>query len=421
VAPEDPTRLACQPHSSQNRMARALASHDLVRWILTDGRLVALGRDPTREPGSPERFIHGVCAQLVAAGVPLWRVALYAATLHPQIRGVGWHWARERAEVEEVSFAQGVERTAEFLRSPLREAIEHGTVLRRRLEGTHGELPFLGGLRTEGCTEYLARPLNHAIQRYPVVVWATDRAGGFADSDLALLDDIWPALAAIVETIMTLRTARNLFSIYLGHHVGERVLNGQILRGHAEPLRAVIMATDLRDFTGLTDRLPSEEVIRLLDDYFEDVASTAQAHGGSVLKFIGDGVLAIFGTDGDEDRVAARAALAAASEIVARLAARRVHGNGLRAGIGLHVGTVLYGNVGSSDRLDFTVVGPAVNLAFRLEALTKGLGHPVVASRAFAAAAGLPLVSLGVHPIRGFRDREEVFGLPEQSPAPLPS
>jgi adenylate cyclase len=404
--------------SSQDRTVRAAASHALVRWILTDGRLAGVGRDPTSEPGSPERFLQGLCRHLAAAGVPLWRVALYAATLHPQIRGLGWHWSRERREVEEVRFAQGVERTEEFLQSPLRETIEHGTALRRRLEGAPGGLPLLAGPRAEGCTEYLATPLNHAIRRYPVVVWATDRAGGFSESDLELLEDIRPALAAVVETIVTLRTARGLFSIYLGRHVGERVLDGQILRGHAEPLRAVIMATDLRGFTSLTDRLPGEEVIRLLDDYFEDVASTAQAHGGNVLKFIGDGVLATFGSDGEGDQPAARAALAAASEIIGRIAARKVHGESLRAGIGLHVGTVMYGNVGSADRLDFTVVGPAVNLAFRLEALTKELGHPVLASRAFAAAAGLPLVSLGAHSIRGFRGLEEVFGLPPRSPAP---
>lgn len=395
---------------------RDVPSHDLVRWILTEGRLVAVGEDPAQDAGSPARFLLALWGRLATAGVPLWRVALYAATLHPQIRGFGWHWSRERSEVEEVRFPQGVERTAEFLQSPLRSTIEQGTVVRHRLEGSSGESLFPGGFRAEGCTEYLAAPLNHAIGRYPVVVWATDRAGGFAEPDLALLEDVRPALAAVMETILTLRGAHGLFSIYLGRHVGERVLSGQILRGHAEPLRAVIMATDLRDSTGLSDRLPSDEMIRLLDEYFEDVVSAAHSHGGSVLKFVGDGVLAIFGTRGEEeDETAARSALAASKEILARLGAREVRGAAVRAGIGLHVGTVMYGNVGSPDRLDFTVVGPAVNLAFRLEALTKELGHPVVVSRAFATAADVPLVPLGAFPIRGFRGAEEVFGLPSQS------
>jgi adenylate cyclase len=397
---------------------RAVASHDLVHWILTDGRIVAVGEDPVHDAGSPERFVNALCCHLVAAGVPLRRVALYAATLHPQVRGIGWHWSRDRGEAEEVRLAQGVDLTQEFLESPLRDTIEDGTVLRRRLGGSPRELLFPGGFRAEYCTEYLSVPLNRAIQRYPVIVWVTDRTGGFAESDLALLEDIRPALAAVVETIVTLRTARGLFSIYLGRRAGERVLNGQILRGHAEPLRAVILTTDLRNSTALSDRLPSGEMIHVLDDYFEDVASTTHAHGGSVLKFIGDGVLAIFGTGGDEDQTAARAALATANEIIAKVTARKVRGDSLRAGIGLHVGTVMYGNVGSPDRLDFTVVGPAVNLAFRLEALTKELGHPVVASRAFAVASGLPLVPLGAYPIRGFRGVEEVFGWPRQGPVP---
>jgi adenylate cyclase len=199
--------------------------------------------------------------------------------------------------------------------------------------------------------------------------------------------------------------------VYLDRHIRESVLDGQIKRGHAKPLRAVIMATDLRNFTALSDRLPSEHVIGILDDYFETVASSVHAHGGSVLKFMGDGVLAVFGADGTDDQAAARAALSAARRITEELGVHKL-GNNLRTGIGLHIGTVMYGNVGSADRLDFTVIGPAVNLAFRLEALTKQLACSILGSRDFAMAAGAPLVSLETHPIRGFREHEEVFGLP---------
>ena len=220
--------------------------------------------------------------------------------------------------------------------------------------------------------------------------------------------------------LATLRTARGLFSIYLDRDVGKRLIEGQIKRGHTEPIRAVMMATDLRNFTSLSDRLPSEQVIGILDDYFEIVGSGVNAHSGNVLKFIGDGVLAVFGAEAAQDQTAARAALAAAREIIAGLAAHKL-GDSLRAGIGLHIGTAMYGNVGSADRLDFTVIGPAVNLAFRLEALTKQLGCPVLASRAFAEAADVPFVSLGPHPIRGFREFEEVFGLPEHCSYDLPT
>jgi adenylate cyclase len=393
------------------------AAHELVRWILSEGRIEALGDDPAREVGRPARFINALCRRLVSAGLPLWRVTVYAATLHPQLRGFGWRWRRDGRGAEEVHIAQDTELTDDFQQSPLRGTIEQGLTLRWRIDGGHidgrpGVSPLFRKFRADGCTEYLTVPLNRIGGTFPVVAWATDRAGGFNESDIALLEEIRPALAAVIEMLAIFLTAQGLFSIYLDRDVGKRVLDGQIKRGHTEPLRAVIMATDLRNFTSLSDQLPGEQVIGILDDYFEIVASSVQAHGGNVLKFIGDGVLAVFGADGAQDQTAARAGLSAAAQVIARLGAHR---DGLRAGIGLHIGTAMYGNVGSADRLDFTVIGPAVNLAFRLEALTKELGCPVLVSRAFADAAGMPLESLGSHPIRGFREVEEVFGVLEDS------
>jgi adenylate cyclase len=388
-------------------MATGRSGADIVRWILTEGR----------DAPSPARFVTALCARLVEAGLPLWRATIYAATLHPQIRGFGWRWWRDRRVTEEVRIAQGTERTADYLESPLRIPIEQGRTLRRRLDREPSEFPLLEAFKAEGCTDYVAAPLNRVGERYPVVAWATDRAGGFSGDDMALLEAIRPALAAVVEAIVLGRTARGLFAIYQGRHVGDRIFEGQILRGHFEPLRAVIMATDLRGFTGMSDRLPGETVIGALDDYFEYVASAVREAGGHVLKFIGDGVLAIFGSDGTHDAAAAAAGLAAAREIVRLLKAHNVEaersgGVELKAGIGLHLGTVMFGNVGAHDRLDFTAIGPAVNLAFRLEGLTKALRRPVLASRDFAASAALPLNSLGRYRIRGLRGLVEVFGLP---------
>jgi adenylate cyclase len=290
--------------------------------------------------------------------------------------------------------------------------------LRRRLDASAGEFPLLAELRSEGGTDYLAAPLNRMGPRYPTVAWATDRAQGFGDGDLALLEAIRPALAAVIETIAVRRTARGLFAIYHGEHVGDRVFEGNVHRGAFDVVRTAIMATDLRGFTGISDRLPGEDVIEALDDYFEHVALATHGAKGHILKFIGDGVLAVFGIDGMDDATATAAALAAARDIVARLAAYNAAGGEsgraeLRAGIGLHVGDIMYGNVGSADRLDFTAIGPAVNLAFRLEDLTKELKRPVLASRAFAEAAAVALTPLGPHPIRGLSGSEDVFGLPE--------
>ena len=377
----------------------------LVRWILTDGRAERSGA----------RFVNALCGRLVGLGLPLFRVTVYAATLHPQLRGFGWRWWRDRRVTEEVRIPRGTETTTEYLESPLRGPIENGTTLRQRLDAEGSQFLLLRELHAEGCTDYLAAPLNRLGQRFPVIAWATDRPGGFAPHDLALLEEIRPALAAVIESIVVQRTARTLFSIYHGRHVGDRIFDGQIVRGHFEPLRAAVMATDLRGFTGLSDRLPGEVVIGVLDDYFEYVADAVHGVGGHILKFVGDGVLAIFSAETDRDREAAVAGLAAARAIIARLEERTAASGTipLRAGIGLHLGTVMYGNVGSPDRLDFTAIGPAVNLAFRLEGLTKELGRPILASRAFAEAAAVPLHSLGPHAIRGLREYEEVLGLPE--------
>jgi len=397
--------------------AERAAEDAIIRWILTEGRSAP----------SVARFIGGLCRHLVAAGVPLWRATIYAATLHPQLRGFGWRWWRNRSVTEEVRIARGIERSAEYLDSPLRGVIETGAAFDRRLDGGAGALPLLDDLAREGGTEYIAAPLNRIGERFPAVAWATDRAGGFSAGDRALLEAIRPALAAVIEAAVLRRTARSLFSIYHGRHVGDRIFEGKILRGGVDLLRAVIMATDLRGFTGMSDRLPGEAVIGALDAYFELVTVAVHAVGGHVLKFIGDGVLAIVAAEEGHDGAAASAGLAAARAILAGLeahnaaaaSARRVV---LRAGIGLHLGTVMYGNVGAPDRLDFTAIGPAVNLAFRLEELTKGLGRPVLASADFAAAAAEAeaLAPLGRHPIRGLSDDEEVFGLPEHDEGPDP-
>lgn len=390
----------------------AEAAHDLMRWILTDGRIEAIGEDPARDPSNPERFINGLCQRIVASGVRLTRVVIYAETLHPQTRGFCWRWRHEGCIAEEVKIAQARELTQAFLHSPIRRTIEQGMTLRQRLDAAPSACPLLEELQGDGCRAYLAMALNCINRRYPIVVWGTDRIDGFSDSEIALLEEIRPALSAVIQVLAVLRTALGLFSIYLDDDVGRRVIDGQVLRGHTDSVNAVIMAADLRGFTSLSNRLPAEQVIGILNDFFETVVSSVTTHGGNVLKFIGDGALAIFGANAAPDQAAARAALSATRKILEEMAGYKFEG-GLRVGIGLHVGAVMYGNVGSADRLDFTVIGPAVNRAFRLEALTKQLGCPALTSRAFADASGESLVSLGLLTIRGLDEPEEVFGLPE--------
>jgi adenylate cyclase len=378
-------------------------------WILREGPHIDVDVEMFDE----------LCWRLVGDGVPLFRATLHMGTLHPQIGGVGVRWLGTLKVVEEYRILLGSEATDEYLRSPIRASIERGTPFRRRLTEDISEYPLLSKLKEFGVTDYFALALNRTIRRFPVVTWATDRPSGFTDGEIAALEEINPALAAIVEPRALRRITENLLDTYLGPQAGRRVLAGQIQRAQGEQLRAVIMMADMRGFTALSDRLPGAEVIELLDDYFDAIVTPVGERNGETLKFMGDGVLAIFPAADDDDFSGASVqALEAALEGLERLGqinkTRRASDlPEVRIGIGLHLGEVIFGNVGAADRLDFTVIGPAVNLASRIEGLTKRLLRPILVSSAFARICPRPLVSLGFHPVRGLFEPEEVFGLPE--------
>lgn len=379
------------------------------RWLLVDGPQI----------DSEIELFDELCWRLLGDGVPLWRASLHIGTLHPQIRGVGARWWRDRKVIEDYRILHGSEETDEYKLSPIRKTSERGTPVRHRLDRPIPEFPLLEKIRQAGGTDYFALALNRTFRRFPTVVWGTDRPGGFSDADIAKLEDINPALAAIIDTRAVRRISGNLLDTYLGPQAGRRILAGQIFRAQGERLRAVIMMTDMRDFTGLSDRLPGDDVIELLDEYFDAVVSPVEERKGEVLKFMGDGVLSIFPAEDDEDFApSSLRALEAATEGLERLATVNQSRQArdmpeLRIGIGLHLGEVIYGNVGAADRLDFTVIGPAVNLASRIEGLTKRLLRPLLTSSAFAEICPRPLVSLGFHPVRGLYHPEEVFGLPD--------
>jgi adenylate cyclase len=409
AAAAPPDRDFFRIEGAYSSLGLPIAGGSIAEWILTDG------------PGidSEVELFDELCWRIVGDGVPLWRATLHQGTLHPQIRGVGLRWWRDRRVVEEYRILRGAEASEEYRQSPTRIPYARGATSRRRLDGPVADYPLLESIRGMGGTDYVALALNRTYRRFPVVTWATDRAQGFRDSDIALLQQINPALAAIAETRAVRRISANLIDTYLGRQAGRRILAGQIQRAQGEQLRTVVMASDLRNFTGLSDRLPGDAVIELLDDYFDAVVAAIEQHKGEVLKFMGDGLLAIFPADDDEDFApASLRALDAATEALERLAAinrvrRQRERTEIHAGIGLHLGEVIYGNVGAADRLDFTVIGPAVNLASRIEGLTKRLSRPLLTSRAFAEICPRRLVSLGFQPVRGLYRPEEVFGLPD--------
>jgi adenylate cyclase len=395
---------------------RGACADPAARWLLIEGR----------EIKGTDRLIGGFCRALVADGFPLYRMFVSVRTLHPQVAALGHHWRRGQDEVKVISRAHGIFEDPTYLDSPIRLLHQRlAAEVRRRIEDpeTPLDFPILHDLKAEGVTDYLALPLVSTAGTINAVTIATDRPGGFAAAEVARFTDLLPLLAMAIEVREVKRIAATLLDTYLGHDAGERVLSGQIQRGASVTIAAALFYCDLRDFTALSERLPRDAVIELLNDYFACMAAPVQANGGEVLKFIGDAMLAIFPIKDDLDRDrACRTALKAAREAIAALDAlnqrrRAAEEPTLEVGLALHTGTVMYGNIGAPDRLDFTVIGPAVNLTTRLERLCRRLGRRVVASDRFASPCGLEMVSLGRFELPGVARSQEVFGLPEESGA----
>jgi adenylate cyclase len=294
--------------------------------------------------------------------------------------------------------------------------------VRRRVDVADAELdfPILYDLKAEGATDYFALPLKSSFGTNHMVTYVTDRTGGFTAQEIADLTRVSQRLALLADLRSQRRIASNILDAYLGPKTGPKVLAGQIRRGTGEEITAVLWSSDLRGFTERSDRLPGTQMIALLNALFDAQATAIASHGGEILKFIGDGLLAIFPIEhADKAATAARCALDAAIQAVA--AARGLMHDPpladeppLEIVVALHVGTAIYGNIGAADRLDFTVIGPAVNLVSRIEAVAKALDHPIVVSDDFARAYGGPLQPLGRHELRGLATPHDLF-------APLPS
>jgi adenylate cyclase len=339
--------------------------------------------------------------------------------LHPQVAGVRL-LRRRGVGAEETLYGYDTLESGAYEKSPLYIAYSAGEIVRRRLTGPpiDDDFPILADLRAEGFSDYLVAPLELANGRRQASSWATSHPDGFNDEHIATIVGLLPALAACSESRSLRGMLKGLLSIYLGPQAGSRVLAGTIRRGEGQTIAAAIWLCDLRDFTLLSETLPSEDVIKLLNDYFEIMAGPVNERGGEVLKFIGDAMLAIFPIEDDLDRDrACRTALIAAEEALTRLAAanlaRRARGEReIDLGLALHTGPVMYGNIGAPDRLDFTVIGPAVNLTARIAGLCRPLGRQLLTSARFASPCGSQLVSLGHHQMRGLAQPQEIFGLP---------
>jgi len=386
--------------------------------------------DGARSAPSPPRMMAETCERLVAAGLPLWRVGVFVRTLHPDIIGRNFIW-RPGAEVVVGSANYETLDSPGFRNSPLAIVFGEGREVRALLDGPDGKrFSLFDDLRAEGVTDYIALPILHIDGSVHVSSWTTKQPGGFTDEQLYVLRSLIPPLARVIEITRLRFTASTLLDTYVGNRAGERIMGGQIRRGHAEIMHAAIWLSDLRGFTALSDRLPAETVVEILNQYFDCQVSAIKTHGGEVLKFMGDGLLAVFPIDeyvGDVEKVCAQA-IEAAREARANVEAMQFPvGEAVerfRFGVALHVGRILFGNIGGGNRLDFTCIGPAVNLAARLEKIASRLHRTVVASAAFVDACPGGWTDLGEFPIAGFSKTERVYGLLDETPgadAPRPS
>jgi len=372
--------------------------------------------DGARSTMQAHEVLAELCDRLVGCGIPLWRVAVFVRTLHPHIMGRRFIW-RPGAGVEVRDAPFDLLESAEFRGSPVAHVYARGEPIRRRLADADCsiEFPMLKELQDEGVSDYLASPLLFTDGEIHSATWTTRQPGGFTDAQIEGIESIVAPLARVAEVRALRRTASNLLNTYVGNNAGERILAGQIRRGHTEAIYAAIWLSDMRGFTLLADRVPPQTLVELLNGYFDCQVPAILDRGGEVLKFMGDGLLAIFPIEDNPDEACARA-LIAAYEARQRIAALNKHErDAVRFGLALHVGEVLYGNIGGGNRLDFTCIGAAVNLAARLEKLASKLGRTILASDEFARHCRGDFQPIGKFALAGFAAQQTVFGVADEA------
>lgn len=396
----------------------AMAGNPLVPWLL---RMAADSEDPAK-------LVRDLALQMRSAGIPVGRLWLFMRTLHPESVSTRYGWHLGEPEVDIMAAPHEILETDAYIRSPLYPIFQGAGGVRRRLdiENPILDFPILEELHEEGMTDYVAMPLMFSDGRISALTLACDRAGGFSTQSLGHLYEILPVFGRLVEVHAQRQNALNILNTYLGRQTGERVLQGLIKRGDGEPVHAVIWFCDLRDSTALADSMSQKDFLALLNQFLECMAGAVLDQGGEVLRFIGDAVLGIFPighpeqqqTGGcEQTRSACRAAVAAvidARRRVAEVNAQRATAGEtpLGWGVGLHLGDVTYGNIGTPSRLEFTVIGAAANEAARIESMCKTLGYPVLISDAFAEHCESRLESVGRQRLKGVNKKMELFTLP---------
>ena len=382
----------------------------LVSWLVHDAW----------KPKSPSELVARFSDTMIAVGFPLWRLRLLVRTLNPLLFAKVYTWQRGVEDVTSLEISHENLHGEKYLNSPFALVINGEGGVRRRLQGSDAQLdfPVLKDLVALGATDYVAMPLRFSDGQLNILTLVSDRSGGFSTEQLGQVYEILPTISRLFESHALRLSSSTLLRTYLGSDAGQRVMDGLVKRGDGEDIHAAIWITDLRDSTELAASMSRDDYLSLLNRYFDNVAGAVLDHGGEVLKFMGDSVLAIFaiGDRDDKHPEACARALAAAVDAVQRFEAfneeRAAQGvTSLRFGIGLHRGDLTYGNIGTAKRLDFTVVGSAVNEAARIESLSKTLKRRILMSSAFSESIPERTTSLGYHTLRGAIGEREIFCL----------
>jgi adenylate cyclase len=374
----------------------------------------------------------GFCERVSALAMPLARANIVIDTLHPVYQGRAFTWKRQMRETVLTEYGRSDGPSDRWERSPFYTLeLSSAALLRRRVNAASAaEFPIVADLAADGMTDYVAIANRFAAEGVigdmdcVYSSWASDAPSGFQDADIANLRQLAPLIALTMKAASLTRIAGTLVETYLGRDPGRKVLRGRIDRGVADRIDAVLWFSDLRNYTRISDSADPEQIIPLLNEYADAILSAIHQFGGDVLKLIGDGTLAIFPA---RDRATAcHAALEAAAQ--ARRAVAVVNHRRAAEGLptcemylGLHVGEVFYGNIGSRERLDFTVVGPAVNEVSRIASMCRSVDQPMLVSSPFAAAIGEPnglLVSVGRYALRGVARPQELFTLDQEPEVP---
>jgi adenylate cyclase len=370
-------------------------------------------------------MFEGLCNRLYGIGIPVSRARLTWPTLHPLFQAETILWNRG-GETEFEQFVHQETMSDAWLQSPMKHMMEHDiSVIRRRLDGPDKllDFPILEDMLEKGFTDYLVVTTDFAGEvkganprrRGIILTWCADRPGGFTNGEIESLQKIQRRFAVACKTVIQARISNNIVETYLGKQAGERVMSGKIRRGDGSKTNAIVWYSDLRNSTAMADTMPGDEYLDLLNCYFECTAGPVIDAGGEVLDFIGDGVLAIFPfDDGDEKDSAIGAATTALK--VSIVAQEKMNETRKKAGlmsfkfgIGLNVGSLMFGNIGVPQRLTFSVIGPTVNEVARIESLTKIIGENILVTREIAALDHSDWVSLGEHTLSGVSQKVELF------------